>query len=448
MFETLTDKFQRIFKHLRGQGKLTEENIREALREVRLALLEADVHFKVAKDFVAGIASRAVGQEVMESLTPGQQVIKIVNEALTDLMGGSAAPLRLIGQQPQVLLLVGLQGSGKTTTAAKLALRLVGDKRRPCLVPADVYRPAAIEQLQMLGAQLQLPVYPASIDQSPEEIAQKALVYARDQGCDVMLVDTAGRLHIDTQLMAELQRLKTIVQPVETLLVVDSMTGQDAVQVATAFHDALQLSGVILTKLDGDARGGAALSIHAVTGCPIKFVGVGEKLDALEVFHPDRMSSRILGMGDVLTIIEKAQEAFDEKQAVELAQKFRDDTFSLDDFRDQLRQIKKLGSLEQILGMLPGMGMLKELKKMQIDEKELVRTEAIINSMTKKERQDVAVINASRRRRIAQGSGTTVQDVNRLLKSYVEARKMMRQMTGGGKKSKGKKRKRRAFFPF
>lgn len=449
MFETLSNKFERIFKYLKGQGKLTEANIREALREVRMALLEADVHYKVAKDFVAVIGERAVGHEVLESLTPGQQVIKIVHETLTDLMGGSAEPLRLLGRQPLVLLLVGLQGSGKTTTAAKLAHKLVRDRHKPCLIPADVYRPAAIDQLKTLGAQLQLPVYPSTTTQRPEEIAQEAAGFARQHGCDIVLVDTAGRLHVDTELMAELQRLKTILQPVEILLVADAMTGQDAVQVATTFHETLALTGIVLTKLDGDARGGAALSIRAVTGCPIKFIGVGEKVDALEVFHPERMSSRILGMGDMLTMIEKAQEAFDEKQALELADKFRTDSFTLEDFRDQLRQIKKLGSLEQILGMLPGMGMLKDLKKMQIDEKELVRTEAIINSMTGQERRDVDLINASRRRRIAAGSGTSVQDVNRLLKSYLESCKMMRQMTGGKMvKGKGKKRKNRAFFPF
>jgi signal recognition particle subunit SRP54 len=449
MFETLSNKFERIFKYLKGQGKLTEANIREALREVRMALLEADVHYKVAKDFVATIGERAVGHEVLESLTPGQQVIKIVHETLTDLMGGSAEPLRLLGRQPLVLLLVGLQGSGKTTTAAKLAHKLVRDRHKPCLIPADVYRPAAIDQLKTLGAQLQLPVYPSTTTQRPEEIAREAAGFARQHGCDIVLVDTAGRLHVDTELMAELQRLKTILQPVEILLVADAMTGQDAVQVATSFHETLALTGIVLTKLDGDARGGAALSIRAVTGCPIKFIGVGEKVDALEVFHPERMSSRILGMGDMLTMIEKAQEAFDEKQALELADKFRTDSFTLEDFRDQLRQIKKLGSLEQILGMLPGMGMLKDLKKMQIDEKELVRTEAIINSMTGQERRDVDLINASRRRRIAAGSGTSVQDVNRLLKSYLESCKMMRQMTGGKMvKGKGKKRKNRAFFPF
>jgi signal recognition particle subunit SRP54 len=449
MFETLSNKFERIFKYLKGQGKLTEANIREALREVRMALLEADVHYKVAKDFVAAIGERAVGHEVLESLTPGQQVIKIVHETLTDLMGGSAEPLRLLGRQPLVLLLVGLQGSGKTTTAAKLAHKLVRDRHKPCLIPADVYRPAAIDQLKTLGAHLQLPVYPSTTTQRPEEIAQEAAGFARQHGCDIVLVDTAGRLHVDTELMAELQRLKTILQPVEILLVADAMTGQDAVQVATSFHETLALTGIVLTKLDGDARGGAALSIRAVTGCPIKFIGVGEKVDALEVFHPERMSSRILGMGDMLTMIEKAQEAFDEKQALELADKFRTDSFTLEDFRDQLRQIKKLGSLEQILGMLPGMGMLKDLKKMQIDEKELVRTEAIINSMTGQERRDVDLINASRRRRIAAGSGTSVQDVNRLLKSYLESCKMMRQMTGGKMvKGKGKKRKKRAYFPF
>ena len=449
MFETLSNKFERVFKYLKGQGKLTEANIQQALREVRVALLEADVHYQVAKDFVANIASRAVGQEVMESLTPGQQVIKIVDEALTDLMGGSAQPLRLIGRLPHSILLVGLQGSGKTTTTAKLATKLVRDGHQPCLIPADVYRPAAIEQLKTLGAQLHLPVYPSTTSQRPEEIAQGSEEFARQSGCDILLVDTAGRLHVDTDLMDELQRLKTLLQPTEILLVADAMTGQDAVQVAGSFHQVLTLTGIILTKLDGDARGGAALSMRAVTGCPIKFIGTGEKLDALEVFHPDRMSSRILGMGDMLTIIEKAQEAFDEKQAVELANKFRNDSFSLEDFRDQLRQIKKLGSLEQILGMLPGMGMLKDIKKMQVDEKELVRTEAIINSMTKQERFDVDLINASRRRRIAMGSGTGVQDVNRLLKSYSEACRMMRQMTGGKAiKSKAKKRKKRAFFPF
>lgn len=450
MFDSLSDRFQKIFKHLRGQGRLTEENIREALREVRMALLEADVHYKVAKDFVAGIAARAVGQEVMQSLTPGQQVIKIVNEALTDLMGGTAEPLKLLGHPPVTVMLVGLQGSGKTTTAAKLARKFADENRHPCLVPADVYRPAAIDQLTTLGKQLSLPVYPSTPAQRPEEIARAALTFARERNCDTLLVDTAGRLHIDSELMAELTRLKGILTPVEILLVADAMTGQDAVKISSTFQETLGITGVVLTKLDGDARGGAALSIRAVTQCPIKLIGVGEKLDALEVFHPDRMSSRILGMGDVLSLIEKAQEAFDDRQAEEMARKFREDSFSLEDFRNQLRQIRKLGSFDQILSMLPGMGMLKEIKKMQVDEKEFVRMEAIINSMTRVERRNVDLINASRRRRIANGSGTTVQDVNRLLKSYGEARKMMRQVVGGGSatKKKGKGRRKRAFFPF
>lgn len=450
MFDNLSDKFQKIFKHLRGQGKLTEQNIRDSMREVRLALLEADVHYKVAKDFVAGIAERAVGQEVMQSLTPGQQVVKIVHDSLTDLMGGIAEPLHFIGRVPIGVMLVGLQGSGKTTTTAKLARKLVQEKRRPCLVPADIYRPAAIDQLITLARQLDLPVYPATVRQTPEEIVRESIQHARQLNCDTLLVDTAGRLHIDAELMEELQRIKELLLPTEILLVADAMTGQDAVQVAAAFHEALRITGVILTKMDGDARGGAALSIRSVTGCPIKFIGSGEKLDALEVFHPDRMSSRILGMGDVLTVIEKAQEAFDEKQAQELARKFREDTFTLEDFHNQVRQVKKLGSFDQLLGMLPGMGMLKELKKAQIDEKEFIRMEAIINSMTKEERRNAQIINASRRRRIAEGSGTSVPEVNRLLKSYEEARKMMRQMIGGGssKKKKGKGRRGRAFFPF
>lgn len=450
MFDNLSDKFQKIFKNLRGQGKLTEDNIREALREVRMALLEADVHYKVAKDFVAGIASRAIGHEVMQSLTPGQQVIKIVNDALTELMGGQAEPLNLIGRTPVCLMMVGLQGSGKTTTTAKLARKLSQEKRRPCLVPADVYRPAAIDQLKTLGKQLNMPVYSSTPEQKPEEIVKEALLFAKEQNCDTLLVDTAGRLHVDAELMEELSRLKRILEPSEILLVADAMTGQDAVQVATSFHEKLNITGVVLTKLDGDARGGAALSIRAVTQRPIKLIGVGEKLDALEVFHPDRMSSRILGMGDVLSMIEKAQEAYDEKEALELAQKFRQDTFSLEDFRNQLRQIKKLGSMEQILGMLPGMGMLKELKKVQVDDKELVRMEAIINSMTKGERKNADIINAGRRKRIANGSGTSVQEVNRLLKSYEESRRMMRQMMGGaqGGTKKKKGRRKRAFFPF
>ncbi len=451
MFDNLSDKFQKIFKDLRGHGKLSEANIKEALREVRMALLEADVHYKVAKDFVAGIASRAVGQEVMQSLTPGQQVIKIVNEELTKLMGGEAEPLKLTGRLPVPIMLVGLQGSGKTTTTGKLAHKLSKDGRRPCLVPADVYRPAAIDQLITLAGQLKLPVYPSASRQAPEEIARESINYARQENCDTILVDTAGRLHVDSELMEELSRLKDILQPAEILLVADSMTGQDAVQIAGAFNEKLGLSGIVLTKLDGDARGGAALSIRSVTQCPIKFIGVGEKLDALEVFHPDRMSSRILGMGDVLSMIEKAQEAFDVEQAQEIAKKFKQDTFSLEDFRNQLRQLKKMGSFEQLLGMLPGMGILKELKKVQVDQKEFVRMEAIINSMTGEERRNSDILNASRRKRIADGSGTSVQEVNRLLKSYEDSRRVMRQMMGAGgstKKKKGKVRRKGSFFPF
>ncbi len=451
MFDNLSDKFQKIFKNLRGRGKLSEANIREALREVRMALLEADVHYKVARDFVAGIAQRAVGQEVMQSLSPGQQVIKIVHEELCALMGGSAEPLKLYGRTPVAVMLVGLQGSGKTTTAGKLARKLSNEGRRPCLVPADVYRPAAIDQLITLAGQLKLPVYASTTRQTPEQIAKEALNYARQENCDTVLVDTAGRLHIDAELMEELSRLKGILEPSEILLVADAMTGQDAVQIADSFNEKLGLTGVILTKLDGDARGGAALSIRSVTNCPIKLIGVGEKLDALEVFHPERMSSRILGMGDVLTMIEKAQEVFDAGQAEELARKFRQDTFTLDDFLSQLQQVKKLGSFEQILGMLPGMGMLKELKKVQVDEKEFVRMEAVIRSMTRDERRNADILNASRRRRIADGSGTSVQDVNRVLKSYEDSRRMMRQMmgaVGGGKKKKGKLRRKGSFFPF
>lgn len=436
MFENLSEKFNRTFKRLKGQGKLTEKNINEALREVRLALLEADVNYKVTKQFVASIRERAVGSEVMDSLTPGQQLVKIVNEELAWLMGREAAPLELTGKTPLVFMLVGLQGSGKTTTAGKLALYLKDLNRRPCLVPADVYRPAAIDQLHTLGRQLGVPVFPATTRMDPVEIGLSSLAYAGQQGCDLLIVDTAGRLHIDSKLMAELQRLKEKLHPGEILLVADAMTGQDAVQVAEAFNEALDLTGIILTKLDGDARGGAALSIRSVTGTPIKLVGVGEKLEALETFHPERMASRILGMGDVLSLIEKAQKTFDERQALELQDKLVKDEFTLEDFRDQLRQVKKMGSLEQILGMLPGMGQLKQLRHMQPDERELIQTEAIINSMTREERQDHTIINASRRRRIARGSGTSVQEVNKLLKNYGQMKKMLRKLTKGGKGGK------------
>ncbi len=451
MLENLTARFDKVFRYLRGQGKLTEQNIKEALREVRLALLEADVNYRVVKDFISRIRERAVGQEVMSSLTPGQQVIKIVNEELTKLLGEKAEPLNLGGSSPVSVMIVGLQGSGKTTTAAKLALKLKKEKRSPCLVSADVYRPAAIEQLKVLADQIKIPCYASDKDDRPENIVKNALDFARDNRCDTLIVDTAGRLHIDEELMDELERLKSLLSPSEILLVADAMTGQDAVKIAGEFNKRLGLTGIVLSKLDGDARGGAALSIRAVTGCPIKLVGVGEKVEDLEVFHPDRMSSRILGMGDVLTIIEKAQEAIDEESAKRFVKKLREDTFTLEDFRDQLRQIRKLGSLEQILGMLPGMGMLRELKNAQLDTRELVKVEAIINSMTKEERRKPSILNASRKRRIARGSGTTVQDINKLLKSYEQARKMMRQLTGSTKtktKKGKKKKKRRAFFPF
>ncbi len=433
MFENLTEKFNKTFKRLKGQGKLSEKHIKEALREVRLALLEADVHYKVAKQFVADLSARAVGNEVMESLTPGQQVVKIVNEALTELMGSEVASLQLTGRTPFTFMLVGLQGSGKTTTAGKLALHLKDLNRKPCLVPADVYRPAAIDQLYTLGKQLEIPVFPSTTEMHPVDIGISALGFASHQGCDILILDTAGRLHVDTELMNELQQLKSKLSPQEILLVADAMTGQDAVQVAEAFNQALDLTGIVLSKLDGDARGGAALSMRTVTGKPIKFCGVGEKLDALEAFHPERMASRILGMGDMLSLIEKAEKAFDAKQAEELQEKLAKDTFTLEDFRDQLQQIKKMGSLDNLLGMLPGMGKLKQLRHLQPDDRELIRTEAIINSMTSEERRNHMIINASRRTRIAKGSGTSVQEVNRLLKNYTQMRKMLQKLSKGAK---------------
>jgi len=432
MFESLSEKLNKTFKSLRGHGKLSEKNIQDALKEVRLALLEADVNYKVVKKLIDDIRRRAVGQEVLESLTPGQQVIKIVNQELTDLMGGDRQGLQLTGRTPFVLMLVGLQGSGKTTTAAKLALYLRKQGRQPYLVPADVYRPAAIEQLNRLGSQLSVPVYSADDGFKPEDICRDALSKAGGVGSDVLIMDTAGRLHVDDELMAELVRIKEGVNPTEILLVADAMTGQDAVNVAKHFNQLLDVSGVILTKMEGDARGGAALSIKAVTDKPIKFIGVGEKLEALEAFFPDRMASRILGMGDMVSLIEKAQTEFDEKKALTLAKKLKERAFDLEDFRKQLQQVKKLGSLDQILGMLPGMGQLKQLKKLKPDEKELVKIEAIISSMTKEERANFRIINGSRRKRIARGSGTKIQDVNRLLKNFVQTKKMMERLTSKG----------------
>ncbi|MEJ2661339.1 MAG: signal recognition particle protein [Desulfobacteraceae bacterium] len=443
MFESLSEKLEGVFKRLKGHGTLTEKNISEGLREVRMALLEADVHFKVVKQFIAGIKERALGQEVMGSLTPGQQVVKIVNEELIALMGGSFEDLNLSGSHPVALMMVGLQGSGKTTTTGKLAIHLRKKGRKPYLVPADVYRPAAIDQLQKLGAQLEVPVFASSADMDPVDISQQARVAAQKAGCDTVILDTAGRLHIDSELMAELQRIKTAVQPSDILLIADAMTGQDAVNMAKSFDDALGIGGVILTKMDGDARGGAALSIRSITRKPIKFVGVGEKLNDLEVFHPDRMASRILGMGDVMTMIEKAQEAVDVKEAAALEKKLRKNQFTLDDFKNQLAQVRKMGSLSDLMGMIPGMGKLKQMKNFEVDDKELVRIEAIINSMTPQERRQHAIINGSRRKRIARGSGTTVQDVNQLLKNYTQVLKLMKKLNKGGMRGLG-----RGMLPF
>jgi signal recognition particle subunit SRP54 len=432
MFETLTEKLNRALKNLRGRGRLTEENIAEALKEVRLALLEADVNYKIVKKLIEDIRQRAVGVEVLESLTPGQQVIKIVNEELTHLMGESRQELHLTGKSPFTVMLVGLQGSGKTTTAGKLANHLRTRGRNPYLVPADIYRPAAIEQLKKLGSQIDVPVYQQGTNLKPEDICVDALSKAAGAGADVLIIDTAGRLHIDDALMEELARIKERIDPTEILLVADAMTGQDAVNMAQEFNQLLDISGVILTKMEGDARGGAALSIKAVTGKPIKFIGVGEKLDAIEPFFPDRMASRILGMGDMLSLIEKAQDEFDHKEAVKLEKKLKKREFDLEDFQAQLKQMKKLGSLEQIIGMLPGMGQLKQLKKFKPDEKELVKIEAIINSMTKAERRNYKIINGSRRKRIARGSGTRTQDVNRLLKNFVQTKKLMESFASKG----------------
>ncbi len=436
MFDHLSDRLASTFKALKGHGKLSENNISEALREVRLALLEADVNYKVAKQFIASIKERAVGQEVMKSLTPAQQVIKIVQEELTALMGGEAEPLDLGGRAPHVFMMVGLQGSGKTTTSGKLALMLRKKGRQPYLVPADTQRPAAIDQLKKLGAQIDVPVFDSDPSQDPVDICMQSLAGASRAGCDVVILDTAGRLHVDDLLMEQLERIQAKLSPREVLLVADAMTGQDAVNVAEAFHARLGLTGVVLTKVEGDARGGAALSIRAVTGVPIKLVGVGEKLDAIEPFHPDRLAGRILGMGDVLTLVEKAGEAFEMEQAEALAKKMATDSFTLEDFADQLKQLKKMGSLEGLLSMLPGAGKMKGLKNLQPDEKEMVKTEAIIGSMTRDERANHQIINASRRKRIARGSGTTVSDVNRLLKNFAQARKMMKGMAKMGGKRK------------
>jgi signal recognition particle subunit SRP54 len=432
MFDSLSDRLNSVFKKLKGHGKLTEKNIEGGLKEVRMALLEADVHYRVAKKFIAAIKERSLGQEVLSSLTPGQQIIKIVNDELTQLMGSTRVGLNLAGQQPVSIMLVGLQGSGKTTTSGKLSVLLRKEGKKPYLVPADVYRPAAIDQLKKLGKQISVPVFPSSADMDPVQICMDARASALQEGYDTLIIDTAGRLHIDEKLMGELSQIKEGVCPTDILLVADAMTGQDAVNIAESFDKALDIGGIILTKMDGDARGGAALSIKAVTGKPIKFIGVGEKLGDIEPFHPDRMSSRILGMGDILTFIERAQSRVDAKKAAELEEKLRKSAFTLDDFRDQMVQVRKMGALDDLIKMIPGIGKSKHLKNIKVDENELVRIEAIINSMTPTERQKHAIINGSRRKRIARGSGTSVQDVNKLLKNYAQMMKMLKKFNQGG----------------
>jgi len=431
MLDNLANKLQKILRDLSGQGRVSERHIDATTREIRNALLDADVHFKIAKEFVQRVKERALGQEVMESLTPGQQVVKVVRDELIELLGGCQAELQFSKQPPTVHLLVGLQGSGKTTTAAKLGLWLSRNNHTPLLLSVDVYRPAAVEQLRVLCSDNHIGYFDDPGNAEPVARAEQGLRHARNAGYDVVLIDTAGRLHIDDEMMVELERIKKSVQPGEILLVADAMTGQDAVRSAKEFHDRLGLTGVLLTKMDGDARGGAALSIKTVTGQAIKFVGTGEKVDALEPFHPDRLAGRILGMGDVLSLIEKAEQVVDQQEAVEMAEKLRKDEFSLEDFRDQLRQVRKLGSLEQIMGMLPNLGPMRGLNQMKMDEKELIHIEAIINSMTPQERRAHHILNGNRKKRIARGSGRPVQEINQLLKQYLEARKMMKSLNRG-----------------
>ena len=432
IFEGLAEKLQNTFKKLRGKGKLSESDVEEAMRDVRVALLEADVNFKVVKDFIKKVKERAVGQEIMESLTPGQHVIKIVNDELTELMGGTQSKINISSKPPTVIMLVGLQGAGKTTTAGKLANLMQKQGRRPLLVAGDIYRPAAIKQLQVLGEQLNIPVYTLGDKTNPVDIAKGAIEHAQSYNNDLVIIDTAGRLHINEELMGELQNIKGAVHPHEILFVMDATTGQDAVNVAKSFNEQLGIDGIIITKLDGDTRGGGALSVKAVTGKPIKFAGVGEKLDALEPFHPDRIASRILGMGDVLSLIEKAQATMDVGKAQELQRKIRSQEYSLQDFMEQMEQVKSMGSLEQIIGMIPGLGNMKQLKNIKgsIDEKEMAHMKAIIQSMTQKERTEPKIIKDSRKKRIAKGSGVKVSEVNRLLKQFEESKKMMKQFSG------------------
>lgn len=428
MFQSLSEKLENAFRKFRNKGKLTESDIKAGMREIKLALLEADVNFKVVKDFTSNVSARAVGADVLESLLPAQQIVKIVNEELTAIMGGSQSKLTISSKPPTVVMMVGLQGAGKTTHAGKLAGLYKKQGKNPLLVACDVYRPAAIKQLEIVGEKLGIPVFTLGDKVSPVKIAEEAIKYANQKGHDMVFIDTAGRLHIDEALMKELQEIKAKVNPTEILLTIDAMIGQDAVNVASTFNDLLDVTGVILTKLDGDTRGGAALSVRHVTGKPIKFIGVGEKLDAIEPFHPDRMASRILGMGDVLSLIEKAEQAYDEKKAAELEKKIRESTFTLDDYLEQFSQIKGMGNIEQLMGMMPGMkvGALKDAK---IDEKALARQEAIIKAMTKREREKPDILNASRKKRIAAGSGTTVEEVNKLLKQFEQIRALMKQFS-------------------
>ena len=446
-FDGLGDKLQDIFKRMKGQGKISEKDLKAVMREVKVALLEADVNYKVVKQFVDNVNSRAVGEEVMESLTPGQQVVKIVHDELTQLLGGTQSKLTISPKPPTVIMMVGLQGSGKTTTSGKLGRLLKKQGKRPLLTACDVYRPAAIKQLQVLGEQLDIPVFTLGDKISPVDIAKAAIEHAKSHGNDIVILDTAGRLHIDEVLMEELKNVKEVAQPTEILLVVDSMVGQDAVNVADSFNELLDITGVVLTKLDGDTRGGAALSIKTITGKPIKFAGMGEKLDALEPFHPDRMASRILGMGDVMTLIEKAQETVDQQKAEEMSKKLLKAEFTLEDYLDQMEQLQNMGNINSMLEMMPGMSKNK-LKDIQIDEKDMSRTKAIILSMTPAERRNPKIINGSRRKRIAAGSGMKVQDVNRLLKQYEQSQALMKQFGGMASGKKGKKGGGKFKLPF
>ena len=440
-FQSLSEKLNNAFKKFRNKGKLTEADVKAGMREIKLALLEADVNFKVVREFINTVSERAVGAEVLESLMPAQHVVKIVNEELTNLMGATQSKLNISPKPPTVVMMVGLQGAGKTTHAGKLAGLYKKQGKHPLLVACDVYRPAAIQQLQVVGEKLDIPVFTLGDKTSPVKIAEEGVKYAVQKGYDMVFIDTAGRLHIDEELMEELRSIKEKVEPSEILLTVDAMIGQDAVNVASTFDSLLDITGVVLTKLDGDTRGGAALSIRQVTGKPIKFIGTGEKLDTIEPFHPDRMASRILGMGDVLSLIEKAEQAYDEKKAAELEAKIRSQTFTLDDYLDQFAQMKKMGSLEQIMGMIPGMNPA-QMKDAKIDEKQMARTEAVIKSMTKQEREKPEILNANRKKRIAAGSGTSVEEVNKLLKQFEQVRKMMKQLSGMNPNKLGKLGKR------